>query len=70
MARLKAEGGDELKLIEVKVPKSRLARLDALLYDPVRNKKAYGARTKLINRLMDEWINKETMLREVSKNDA
>lgn len=65
MTRLKA-AGEKLKLIEVKVPESRLARFDALLYDPVRNKKAYGARSKRINALMEEEIVKEEERRKAT----
>lgn len=41
------------------VPSSLSARVEFQLFDPVRGKPKYGARSALINQLLTEWVEKQ-----------
>ena len=59
MARERAEGSVELKRTPILFEGPLLVEADGYLFDPVRNKLSYGARSKLMNTLLREWVNKE-----------
>lgn len=42
--------------IHISLPSSIVARLEILLADPLTGKPRYGARARLINRLVNDWI--------------
>jgi len=44
---------------ELSLPSSLAAQVEVLLADPVRGKTSYGARTKLITRLLREWLREQ-----------
>lgn len=53
---------------EVQVPQSVLVQVDLLLVDPVRNRPAYGARSKLVTKLLRNWLT-EVKQKRVSPNE-
>lgn len=44
--------------IELSIPQSVLTRVELALVDPVRGKPAYGARSKLVTRLLKDWLDR------------
>lgn len=44
--------GDDPVTLKVKISRKLLARLDSRIFDPVRNKPSYGARSKIIRELI------------------
>ncbi len=52
------------------IPRPLLTEVQELLFDPVRNKVRYGARSALINRLLREWVKeKKTEAKELRELD-
>lgn len=49
--------------VKISLPKRMVADLDNLLYDPVRGKPRYGGRSKIIRRLLQNWMVKEKLRR-------
>lgn len=49
----KSENRTEILL---SLPKGLMAKVDLVLWDPVRNKPKYAARSKLVARLLEEWL--------------
>ena len=46
------------KQVPVQIPLDLLSEVDLLLWDPAYNQIEYGARSKLIVRLLREWVSK------------
>lgn len=42
--------------VEITVPQTVIAKLDLLLSDPLTARTKYGARSRLITRLIREWL--------------
>ena len=42
--------------LHIWLPRSLAERMDLLLLDPVRNRVRYGARSKLMARLVERWL--------------
>ena len=49
----------EYREISVSVPELTLARVDLHFYDPAIGRPIYGARSQLITKLLEEWLDKE-----------
>lgn len=44
--------------VRVNIPESVLAEVDLRLFDPLRGRIRYGARSKLVTRLLRSWLEK------------
>ena len=42
--------------ISVSIPTTLLAKVDLYLFDPLRSRVAYGARSRLITQLLNGWV--------------
>jgi len=42
--------------VSVSIPTTLLDKIDLLLFDPVRGRVRYGARSKLIQQLLKRWV--------------
>ncbi|MFQ5741953.1 MAG: hypothetical protein ACE5HV_00010 [Acidobacteriota bacterium] len=45
--------------ITLSLPSSLVAKVDLLLWDPVRNRPKYAARSTLVSRLLKEWTEEQ-----------
>jgi len=43
------------------LPQSLAAKVELLLFDPVTNKPKYGGRSKLIEQLLREWVERQQL---------
>ncbi len=50
---------DPPKEITLSLPSSLLNKVELLLYDPVRSKVKYAARSHLVAQLLNEWVEKQ-----------
>lgn len=65
------KNADPSQEIAVQVPQTLLAKVDLYLFDPVRGGVRYGARSKLITRLLREWVaDREAATLTQAKNSA
>lgn len=56
MARGRKSHTDPPVEIKVHVPTSVIGKVELALVDPVRGKPTYGSRSKLITRLLRDWL--------------
>lgn len=46
------------------IPESLAARVEFQIFDPVRGKSKYGARSALINRLLAKWVEEQEQVQK------
>lgn len=50
---------DPPKEIKISLPSSLVAKMELLLYDPMRQKPLYGSRSSLVRQLLERWVEEQ-----------